>query len=217
MSVSSAIQIFEEAGVLADQNVTHVDPPSLVSELRSIGYEDQWERRRASFFFHALLEGEHLVVLEENCFRFIMSPYSILPFERFVDQFFGWDESLVEDFSADLRAEYDMYVSAERVRSRVLPVRVDYHEAGYKPGLHSACHMHVGIQDERNGLRVPIRRRMSMDDFAYFLVRHFYPYKWESYLETLAARNRIGEIKRSINLAPLLWESNLDGGQYFLG
>lgn len=214
MSILAAIDVFKRAGVLKEENCYAPMPIDIYSFVRDLSYEEEWEICREKYWFHAVLVGEHVVRFEEGSFRFLMSPYVVKSFDDFVAEQIGWDESDIDGLLPDLQHEYELFVSSERLRVPALPVRMDYHERGYRAGVHSACHMHIGIQCNRNELRIPLRKKLTHKDFALFILRNFYPVEWGNHLSALP---NFDSIRKASPFVDGRYWNEADDCQVFLG
>lgn len=183
-SISRSISLFKDCGFVSNYNKDIVLPSDLPSQLRGLGYEQEWEQILANNWYHIQLDDCSLLQFSKSNYRYFMVPFESLSLDGFFESFFP-DPEYKEDpdlFSA-VYTEYLQYIESSSVRKPVTPVRfdIDYHEERYCPISHPACHIHIGLENES---RIPVKRELSPLAFSAFIVRTFYPKVWKEYIES---------------------------------
>ncbi len=97
--------------------------------------------------------------------------------------------STVLEFSAQAQLEEEELETSEiymqeldeaLVTNITPPIRYDYDLNSYFPLRHPAGHLHIGIFQ---GSRLPVRRLLTPECFALFVVKHFYASEWAKFDE----------------------------------
>ena len=115
-------------------------------------------------------------------YSYIESPVSLLSYEAFVTREFDLDPSNdryevdLEEIGDGYYSEYEIYLETLPVKTGVCPIRFDCDASSYREGVHPACHVHIGFE---NDLRIGTRNVLTPLSFFLFIVRQHYPRAWE--------------------------------------
>jgi hypothetical protein len=88
-------------------------------------------------------------------------------------------EEWLEGFGTDIHDAYEEEVKIAPLREAVTPIRYEYNEDQYTPGVHPASHLHIGIN---NDIRMACRRLLTPLSFVLLVLRQGYPKTWKRLL-----------------------------------
>lgn len=109
-------------------------------------------------------------------------PLAVETFEEFLRRELGADvdqASFKLEEAHTFREDYENAICSADLKAGVLPVRYDYEEPLYDPGVHPVSHVHFGFQ---TNVRVATHRVMTPFSFTLFIVRQVYPEYWKRVL-----------------------------------
>ncbi|MDQ2139858.1 DUF2290 domain-containing protein [Alcaligenaceae bacterium B3P038] len=152
-----------------------------IQELRELDYLSQWRMSNAKKWYHIKLADHSLMVFHETgdaaSYSFLHSPIDAPSLREFL---------IASELDVNQRNEreqidnFQMVLDTASLKTHITPVRFDYHEEGYKTGVHPVSHVHIGLN---NNIRIACKKRMSAVSFSLFIMRQFYPENWERLLQ----------------------------------
>lgn len=206
--INSARALLQKLGLLIRDNPTPCRLPEAKARSKDLDYVDLWQ-----------------LLIQENCFNFILRDYSIFHFvwdrdsvakvlafsfyesprgvpslREFISETYGPEylEILGEGEFELVLPEFEQFVAELPLRNGVTPVRYDYSEAQYVPGRHPVSHLHVGHNNE---VRISVDRILNPLSFVAFILRQFYPVVWRDHVLTHHLADVRGDVRE--NLLPV--------------
>jgi hypothetical protein len=142
-------------------------------------------------------------------FAYYECPYQCFSYRDFlVDVGFEYEE--VRD---DLRVDYEVYLTTCDLKETVTPLRYDFSPELYTPGLHPASHMHFGYASH---IRVGTKKILRPMSFLLFVLRQYYPQKWQEFISTAQAmilcrnvREHLDDVENAYWQSADEWEMSL--------
>lgn len=158
----------------------------VVTELKQLPYKDQWLVCKARGWYHVYMDDNAIFNFSldpKPSFSFLDCPIDAMPFSEFLAQEREADPSITRH---DLVGQYEEYLATCPPKAALTPIRYDFDPTAYRPGIHPAAHVHVGLD---NHIRIGLRRELTPLAFFLFVVRQRYPRHWEYLLDhALATR-----------------------------
>lgn len=207
-ATAAAEALLEQADLLEARNQMPRYPSDMPSTLRRLQYREAWARCAREGWYDFLLIDQSLFQFrldgDYRSFGFLECPLTLLSFEDFAFDKLGSDWEVME---SELREEYETYLSADLAEKSVTPVRYDYEPKLYRPGVHPAGHIHFGIG---NQIRVCVTKLMNPMSFCLFIIRHFYPAKWEALISGDDGKLACREVRDNLTDVPKKYFGHLD-------
>ena len=186
----------------------------LPSQLRALCYRAAWERCLETDAYDFILADQSLLQFQRDSkklsYSFIECPLDIKPFADFAYERCGEGWQVLE---SDLQIEYEVYMNSEQSERSVTPIRYDYEPLLYRPGLHPAGHLHFGV---RNEIRLSVRKILTPVSFVLFIIRNFYPIKWELLLAITPELKEFSDIRNNLPDVPSEFIHKWDEFEYHL-
>lgn len=207
-AIADAEKVLVRAGVLDVRNPLPNYPAGMPAVLRKLRYREAWEQ--------CMQEGWYdLRLLDQSIFQFKMEqeylsfgylecPHVVLAFEDFAFDRVGQGWEVIE---GELRDEYEFYLNADLAERSVTPVRYDFEPKLYRSGVHPAGHLHFGISNE---IRVSVAKVMNPMSFSLFVLRQFFPSKWEMLISEADAQTICREVRSNLEDVPDEYLNDLD-------
>lgn len=149
---------------------------SMIGELRTLPYLDQWRVAVEKKWFHVKLEDHSILVFnnttDEPSYHFLHSPLDVESFRSFL---LKRNLHYTQRNKAQYIDEYALALETAPLKNHITPIRFDIDKNAYKPGSHPFAHMHIGLD---NSIRIALRRKVSPLAFSLFVMRHMYPESW---------------------------------------
>jgi hypothetical protein len=178
----------------------------MIGELRVKSYLEQWQAALENKWFHIKMEDHSLFLFNEGTspsYSFIHCPLDVITFNDFL-------KSLGQENNPSNRrrlgTQYAEVLETASERRHVTPIRFDYDENGYRPGVHPVAHIHVGLS---NQVRISTNK-MSAVSFVLFVMRHMYPSCWETLLARSSMRSFVSSIREPSTKVPQKYWDALD-------
>lgn len=179
-------RLVKDAHLFASGVVKPVYPPDMPAIMRKLDYKAAWRKCIDEGWYNIQLVDQSLIQFKRTeksmSYSYLQCPFFIKSFEEYAFERMGEDWAECED---DLREEYDFFAASESAERSVTPVRYDYEPDLYRNGFHPAGHFHFGLGNET---RVGAKKLLLPTSFILFIIRQFYPSKWDS---ILAHNNKI--------------------------
>jgi hypothetical protein len=192
--ISRAWAVLESLKLGAYQNPKPAQDPTTVKTIRaSTTYRDEYNSYTTLQAYDFLLDDGSLFFFRRDptastqlSYGYMESPYDVVPYSDFLEQFFG----TAPDGSLDAWEEYEEHRAQAALRQHVVPIRYDWSPALYREGVHPVGHLHVGFRTE---IRVAVDAILTPAHFVLFVLRQYYPLRWEADALPLGDVVRIAE------------------------
>lgn len=127
-------------------------------------------------FYHILLFDESFIQFkfsEKNIrYSYYECPFKYLSYEEYLKSC-GFD---YEEVGESFRNEYDQFILETDMKNYILPIRYEYSEIEYTPGLHPSSHVHFGVDTD---VRIPVSTKITPLVFTLFVLKHCYYKEWK--------------------------------------
>lgn len=203
-------QLLQDCSLLKERNVGNRKRLG-AAELAGLEYKEQWEKlTKANDYDFKLINDAILsfqLVYESGDVRYVWleSPRVVETFGDFARGYvldvMGVDqlaepqvEALIEEFTEDITAAYEVRLAESPLKLFVTPLRYEFHRTGYKKGWHPISHVHVG---QNYDIRLGCAHVLTPLAFTLFVMRQMYCEKWKELLNSgwaLANRHRAREM-----------------------
>jgi hypothetical protein len=153
----------------------------IIQQLRERDYLNQWRLANGSQWFHVLLEDHAIFQFQASpsaSYQYLECPLDVPTYREFV---LASGRPFRDRHQTDLQEEYSLVLETAPLKAHVTPIRYDFDQHAYRPGIHPAAHLHIGYGNE---IRIGLRREMTPLAFLLFVVRQRYPANWESLLDS---------------------------------
>jgi hypothetical protein len=202
-SVNQAFGLLTKLGVMGSRSFDARYPAGMPASLRALSYRAAWEKCAELGWYDFRLVDASLLQFhrEENhlSYSFLEAPLTALAFEDFAAESVGEEWSVLEE---ELRSDYELYLSSDLAERSVTPVRYDYEPDLYRSGLHPAGHFHFGVN---NHIRVCAAKILTPLSFVLFILRQFYPQKWEILLADEKSKRLFREVRSSLDAVSVVF------------
>jgi hypothetical protein len=154
--------------------------------LRDQTYQAQWQSCLTNRWYHVRLEDYSLFVFDVDSvrpsYRFLDRPIAMQTFREFLE---ARDLPYDSNTRSEYAETYEFEMLSAPLRPSISPIRYDFDERAYRPGIHPVAHVHVGLE---NDIRISTRRAFTPAAFFLFVVRQLYPQSWARLVESLGER-----------------------------
>jgi hypothetical protein len=177
-----------------------------VGELRQLDYFDQWLMALRQNWFHIKMADGSLFIFKEGrlpAYSYMHCPLDIVTFADFLNDIGEIDCPQVR---REFRAQYEQLLETASRKLHVTPIRFDFDPSGYRPGVHPAAHIHIGLL---NPIRIAANK-MSAASFVLFVMRQMYPESWACLLEKSNCDYFVRCIRDGSTLLPPEYQTELD-------
>ena len=177
-------RILKEVNLERSRNSYPQHPEHPRSNFKGASYLRIYQVCVENGYYHFQLINNSLLEFRIDSFQplvasyiFYECPYQIVPFDEFLTRII-FDPSDLEDLGVLYEMYEEEYLStiSRDLKKIVCPIRYDYNESFYTPGVHPVSHMHIGIN---NDIRISLRRVMTPITFTLFIIRQCFPDKWK--------------------------------------
>lgn len=166
----------------------------LIQKLRTLSYLEQWKTLTDSKSFHIKMADHSLFIFGEGArpsYSYMQCPLDVTTFPEYLISIGEEDNPTNRNIH---REDYYYALETASERKHCTPIRFDYDERGYTPGVHPAAHIHIGLS---NQIRIGCNK-MTPLSFVLFIMRQAYPSCWERLINKRNSK-KIGEMIRSEN------------------
>lgn len=181
-SLKRAKELFRKAGLLIHSDNPHL-PSGYVSQVRGLSYPEEWKIHNDKFWYHIKLSDESLILFKPDSFKYFMSPFEqLMTIEQYEDQLkqeliaAQYSDKDIEEYLVDVDTMHQQYIETELAKGAYTPIRVDIHPDQYHKTHHPVTHLHIGHDNQS---RIPIKKIMTPQAFASFIIATFYPEEWK--------------------------------------
>ena len=196
--VNTAWSIIKTADLDFLRNWNPVYPEDLLHRLRRIeDYEEEWRKCCEEQYFDFQLTDYSLIQLHLRGldplwlnYRYYPTPRSACTYPEWLQEL-GFDLSTAREY---FREEYSQYVLDSDYR-HATPVRYDYDERMYKPGVHPVSHIHFGYESR---VRVATEKILNPVSFVLFIIRQFYPQFWADIVKLEESETWCSQIREKL-------------------
>jgi hypothetical protein len=177
---------------------------AIIQVQRELPYEEMWKTAYDNSWFHIQFEDLSLIQFQNvpsPSFHFLECPLDV-PTQRELLASLGMDFRQRHD--SDFLEVYAEAVATAGYRRHITPIRYDRDFGSYRPGVHPAAHLHIGLD---NDVRIALTREMTPMSFILFVIRQKYPANWDNVLKSDLAQTLERKIRLSLTpLAEKYWQ-----------
>jgi hypothetical protein len=168
-------QYLRYAGIDADTPDRFQITPEVVRTLRQSTYLDQWRLSRENNWFHIGMHDLSFFAFDVAgmSYSFYDRPIDVVSLREYLRQN---NIEVTRKNLNDAGEEYDLYLTSASMRPHVTPIRFDLDVNAYRPGVHPAAHIHIGLE---NQVRLHVNKELTPVAFFLFVIRQMYPMHWE--------------------------------------
>jgi hypothetical protein len=147
-------------------------------------------------------------------YSFFQNPQFFISYDEFLKS------ELNEEYSNDdfiFHEEYQQYLTELEINSSAVTFRYDMDFSNYKPLIHSASHLHIGLTDN---FRITCKKIISPLAFVIFATKNMYYAEWKKLINNYESFNLeyLEGLKNScMDINSPYWMEELDGKEFFLG
>ncbi len=186
------------------------------AHFRALSYSDILRKCYSEKLFDFRLVDDSIIQFRGTSFRPLSVSYSyyecpylpMLTLENYLQQQLYLNQDADE---YDVIRDYELIAPTKK--ETVTPVRYDFAPSTYIEGLHPASHIHIGHD---NHLRVGTKKILKPLSFTLFIIRHYYPEKWQDFFHIRNAQEisrnvsiNLEEVDTCYSLAHDMWEMRL--------
>lgn len=167
---------------VADYGDDHfVVTPTIIGQLRTRPYFDQWRTALDEGWYHVRLEDHSLLVFDDTngrpSYSYVQCPLDLESMREYLNRT-GYEFNARN--AREAQEDYENLRETAQLRRHLAPIRYDIDPTGYLSGSHPLGHIHIGLD---NNIRIGVRRLMSPMAFSLFVMRQMYPVSWRRLLD----------------------------------
>jgi hypothetical protein len=205
VSLEDVWKILKEVKLDGSRQSYPLFPKHPRSNFKGLSYLQIYQACLELGYFHFQLLDNSLLEFRADCFQplvmsyvFYECPYQIVSFEEFVSKIIN-DQSDLDDLGTIYEIYEEQYLStiSRDIKKFVCPIRYDYNESLYSPGIHPVSHMHIGLNNE---IRIGLRRVLTPLSFTLFIIRQCYPNKWKNIHSSQHIEGWCRQIRESLEM-----------------
>ncbi|MEY4902757.1 MAG: hypothetical protein RLZZ292_572 [Bacteroidota bacterium] len=187
-SVREVEKFLHQISKLKQKGVKNINNDGVTNEtktaFRKESYAKAYHIALQNLDYDFLLEDESFFQLEfeetdkipQIRYAFFQNPTDYTSYEDFLQGQLG---DLYEEYTDEYREDYSQFLTELDENTPSTIIRFDVHKKGYKPLVHSFAHIHIGYKSD---VRIPCNKILTPLLFAFFVIKHVYPYVWESFI-----------------------------------
>lgn len=179
--VNAVERFLIDLDLLGDRVAYPLYKKMIAKDFKHLSYLELWEKCYSEKLYDFRLFDDSLLQFRSTSFKPLCVNYSYyecpyfphISFEDYTKQQLIAEQ---ESDNYDLIRDYELQIPIKK--DAVTPIRYDYATSMYTEGLHPASHMHLG---HNNQIRVGTKHILRPLSFVLFIIRQFYPIKWQEF------------------------------------
>lgn len=206
-SLADVEKLLGGLGLLADSIKRPNYPEDMPATIRQNPYAEGWRLSIRNRWYNFRLEDSSVLqfrITPYPSYTYLQCPASIATFEQYALRYYGTDW---KHFYSDILEEYEQLIDSVPLDKPVTPIRYDYDTECYKPGIHPAAHMHLGLD---NDIRILLEKQLTPLSFSMFIIRQFYPNEWLNFILKPSKVHFLNEIRNELSQVPKKYFNKLD-------
>lgn len=195
------------AGLRHKSNRDFIITNEIIRTQRELKYEQMWKLAHDNKWFHIQFEDLSIIQFQNSpspSFHFIECPLDVPPLRDFI---VGLGKDYRSRHNTDIKELYEEVIETSELREHLTPIRYDLDFGSYRPGVHPAAHLHIGLD---NNIRLALPREMTPFSFLLFVLRQKYPSNWEKILQSNLCDSIAQSVRHSLPVIADKYWQNLD-------
>lgn len=162
--------------------------------------------RDESFFQFSRYQSEEKISLR---YAFYECPFEFPTFDEYLSN--AGLESSYRD--VEIRSGYEQELTEAPAKASFCPMRFDYSEDQYTPGMHPTSHLHIG---HANSVRIPIFRVLTPLAFVVTVLKQVYFGAWPKLAIARETEKQRKQRKENCPIVPPRFFGPLDKSDFYL-
>lgn len=158
--------------------------------IKSTMYNVECNEELAEYYINQVQSSNYNISLSDNSifqfqfnnedtlklkYCYIQSPYDFPGYKEYIIKEYDCE---FKDVGYEYRSDYEQALTEAPLKKQIMLLRYDYSEQGYKEGIHSVSHLHIGYS---NSMRMTFDKILTPEAFTIFLLKQIYYDYWTEY------------------------------------